>query len=132
MLSIIYWTLTILIPVAYLINGIKKKDLLFIRTGFVLIIVALITIHYYYQLLPVEIDMLAGGLILITMSYALIKYLHTPKHGFSFENTNRNRKDLLNAEALIIAQVFGKSNAKQKGFEFGGGSSGGGGATGNF
>ncbi|MEO8711622.1 MAG: hypothetical protein ABI405_05830 [Parafilimonas sp.] len=131
-LAMIYWILTFLIPVAYILYGLMKKDLLFIRTGIVLFIISIITIHYYYQLLPVEIDMLIGGLILIVISYLLIKYLRTPKHGFTFKNINPNKKDLLNAEALIIAQVFGKSNNKQKGFEFGGGSSGGGGATGNY
>lgn len=131
-LGIVYWILTIIIPVAYLVYGIIKKDLMFIRTGFILIIITILTIHYYYHPLPTEIDMLIGGLLLIAISYALIQYLRTPKHGFSFENTGRNKKDLLNAEALIVAQVFGRSNTQQKGFEFGGGSSGGGGATGNY
>ncbi len=130
--GVIFWILTVLIPVVYFIYGIRKKDLLFIRTGFALFIATILTIRYYYTFLPAEIDMLIAGIIIIVISYALIKYLRTPKHGFSFENTNRNRKELLNTEAVIIAQVFGKSNAKQKGFDFGGGSSGGGGATGNY
>lgn len=131
-LSSIYWLLTILIPVFYFIYGIRKKDLLFIRTALVLLIATISTIRYYYNLLPAEVDMLVAGIILIAVSYALIKYLRTPKHGFSFENNNLKRKELLNAEAIIIAQVFGKPGAQQKGFDYGGGSSGGGGATGNY
>ncbi len=131
-LAIVYWIFTVLIPVSYILYGIIKKDLLFIRTGIVLSIASILTIRYYYKLLPAEIDMLIGGLLLIAISYAFIQYLRTPKHGFTFQNTNRNKKDLLNAEALIIAQVFGKSSNKHKGFEFGGGSSGGGGATGSY
>jgi len=130
--AIVYWFFTLSIPLAYMLYGVLKKDLLFIRTGSVLSIISILTIRYYYKLLPAEIDMLIAGLILIALSYALIKYLRTPKHGFTFQNINRNKKDLLNAEALIIAQVFGKSNNKHKGFEFGGGSSGGGGATGEY
>jgi len=130
--AIVYWIFTLLIPVAYILYGIIKKELLFIRAGIVLFIVSILTIRYYYQLLPVETEMLIWGSLLIIISYALIKYLHTIKHGFTFKNTNRNKKDLLNAEALIIAQVFGKTGNKTKGFEFGGGSSGGGGATGSF
>ena len=109
-----------------------KRDLVFIRTGIVLFIVSILTIRYYYKLLPAEIDMLIGGLILIAVTYVFIKYLHAPKDGFTFQNTSGNRKELLNVEALIIAQVFGKSNTKNKGFEFGGGSSGGAGATGEY
>jgi hypothetical protein len=130
-LGIIYWILTCLIPVTYIIYGIIKKELLFIRTGIVLLIIAIVTIHYYYQLLPAEIDMLIGGLILIAISYVLIKYLRSSKRGFTFKKINPS-KDLLNAEALIVAQVFGKSHTKHTGVEFGGGSSGGGGATGNY
>lgn len=131
-LGILYWILTVLIPIVYVVYGIRKRDLLFIRIGFVLLIATILTIHYYHQFLPPEIDMLIGGLSLIAISYALMKYLSIPKRGFTFENTNRNKKELMNVEALIIAQLFGKSNNKQKGFEFGGGSSGGGGATGNY
>ncbi len=131
-LSMLYWILSVLIPIVYIVYGLRKRDLLFIRIGFVLLIATILTIHYYHQFLPPEINMLIGGLSLIAISYALTKYLRIPKHGYSFENTYRNKKELMNVEALIIAQVFGKSNNKQKGFEFGGGSSGGGGATGNY
>lgn len=130
--AIIYWIFTVFIPVAYIIYGIIKRDHLFIRTGVILVIASILTIRYYYSLLPAETEMLIGGLLLVVISYALIKYLRTVKHGFTFQNMNRNKKDLLNAEALIIGQVFGKQSNKHEGFEFGGGSSGGAGASGSF
>lgn len=131
-MSWLFWIFTILIPAAYFFYGILKRDMLFMRTGIVLLFATIFTIRYYYTFLPAEIEMLAGGLILIAISWLLIRYLHKPKHGFSFNKNYNNEKHLRNIEALIIAQAFGKKTTETKTFEFGGGSSGGGGATGNY
>lgn len=128
----LFWIFTIAIPPAYIFYGIKKKDLLFIRTGLLLIAITIFTVRYYYSILDAEVAMMIAGLILIAKSYFLIKFLKTPKQGFTFENTGFVSKELLNAEALIIAQTFGEKKSPEHGFEFGGGSSGGGGATGDF
>ena len=126
-----FWIFTIMVPLIYLAWGVAKKDILFIRTGLGLLAVTVFTIRYYYSFYPAEIEMLVIGILLIAITYALIKYMRTPKYGFSFEK-DPYKKDLSNAEALIIAQTFGEKTSEAKGFEFGGGSSGGGGATGNY
>jgi hypothetical protein len=96
-------------------------------------VAGILTVRYYHTILPAEVAMSIFGMLLITISYALIKYLATPKRGFTFEDDGHRNKNLLNAEALIIAQVFGKKAAvQQDGVQFGGGSSGGAGATGNY
>jgi uncharacterized membrane protein YgcG len=125
------WTFTIMVPLIYLAWGVAKKDILFIRTGLGLFAATIFTIRYYYSFYPAEIEMLVSGILLIAISYVLIKYLRTPKQGFSFEK-DPYRNNVSNAEALIIAQTFGKKASESKGFDFGGGSSGGGGATGNY
>ena len=72
-------------------------------------------------------------ILIVAITYALIKYLSTPKKGFTFENTGYKEKMMIDAEALIIAQVFGKKHIPQNNtVQFGGGSSGGGGATGGY
>ena len=132
-LNWLFWIFTIVIPPLYVIWGILKKDLLFIRTGLGLLATTIFTLRYYgYPSWPGEIEMLVIGMVLITKCYVLIKYLHTPKLGFSFEKDAYNDNHLRNVEALIIAQTFGKKAVESKGFEFGGGSSGGGGATGDY
>ena len=128
----LFWIFTAIIPPAYIFYGIKKKDLLFIRTGLLLIAVTIFTVRYYYSVLDVEVAMIVAGLALITISYILIRYLKTPRRGFTFDNTGYAAKDMLNAEALIIAQTFGEKATVDSGVQFGGGSSGGGGATGSF
>ncbi len=128
----LFWILTISIPVIYVLYGIKRKDFLFIRTGLGLIAVTIFTVRYYHNILPLEISMLIAGAIMITVSYMLIQYLRIPKKGYTSADLDPRNKNILNAEALIIAQTFGTSSKSDNNNLFGGGSGGGGGATGDF
>lgn len=104
----VFWIYTLAVPPLYIFYGLKRKQSVFYRTGFVLLVAGILTVHYYYTVMPVEIAMIIFGILLIGISYALIKYLATPKKGFTFENNGAKGKSLIDAEALIIAQVFGK------------------------
>ena len=128
----LFWILTLIIPPAYIIYGIIKKDFLVMRTGLGLIAATIFTVKYYYTILPVEMEMLIAGIILIALSYALIKYLATPKYGFTSNDLYPSKKETLNAEALIIAETFNKQPTIESNGLYGGGSGGGGGATGEF
>jgi len=130
----LFWLFTVVIPLLYIGYGIKAKSLLFIRTGLVLIAAIIFTVRSYYAVMPIETAMALGGLLLIVISYLLIKYLQTPKHGFTFENTSKDKEGLANMEALVIAETFGKRVAGNNGndIKFGGGSAGGAGASGTF
>lgn len=128
----LFWVTTFAIPVIYIFYGVKRKDFLFIRTGLGLIAATIFTVRYYHNIFSAEISMLIAGSIIIALSYALIKYLEISKHGFTSRNLHPGNKNLLNAEALIIAQTFGHSPKTESSNIFGGGTGGGGGATGNF
>ena len=133
-----YWLFTIIIPVLYILKGIQNKDRILLRIGMLLIPATIFTIRYYHAIIPVEIAMTIGGILLIAMAYALIKYLHQPQNGFTYEIiAEGNAQDKFNVEGLIIAQSFnGIQNAGQPAADdaraFGGGSFGGGGASGDF
>ncbi|MEP7230585.1 MAG: hypothetical protein ABI691_10060 [Ginsengibacter sp.] len=128
----LFWIFTFSIPFIYIFYGIKRKDLLFIRTGLVLIAAAIFTIRYYHHVLSAEICMLIAGSVLIIVSYLLIQYLKEPRQGYTSAEVNPPGENLLNIEALIIARTLGTSSKTQDNSLFGGGSGGGGGATGNF
>lgn len=113
----LFWILTIIIPPFYILYGVIKRDFLFMRTGLVLIAATVLTIRHYHAILPAEIAMLIAGLLLISISYFLIKYLATAKNGYTFQYLHPANKRLLNAEALIIAQTF-KPGAKLKALHF--------------
>ena len=129
----IFWLFTILIPFIYLARGIQKKDAMLIRVGLILFAAIVFTIRYYHSLLPIEVMMVAGGLLLLIISYCLMKWLHQPKYGFtSRELISKNTADKLNIESLVIAQTFKPGTDAADNTKFGGGSFGGGGASGDY
>ena len=133
-LSILIWILTIALPFCYIYMGIKNKDRLIGRVGLVLIVAIVFTIRQFYSLLPIEILMLSGGVILIALAYYLSKYLQPEKYGFtslpvSAELSNGRSQ----IESLIIAETFsGMPQPTTSTTNFGGGNFGGGGASGEF
>ena len=128
----LFWIFTTCTPLLYIICGIQKKNSILIRVGLLLIAAIVFTVRYYYSVMPVEAVMLLGGIILIVISYALTRYLAQPKKGFTSAEVNtRPLKDTMNVEGLVIAETFAGNNAESN-TEFGRGSFGGGGASGDF
>jgi hypothetical protein len=132
----LFWILTVALPLFYIYQGIRKKDALFLWTGLALIVATVFTVRYYYSVMPVEWALVIGGIVMITISYGLIRYLKTPKHGFtSEENGRKHLLENLHLESLVIAETFagaGAVKAPANDFQFGGGSGGGGGAGGQY
>jgi len=128
----LFWIFTITIPLLYILRGVQKKDVVLLRIGLILVAAIVFTVKYYYTVLPVEILMVLGGAIMIAISYAVTNYLAQPKNGFTSVRLNsRPDKDKLNIEALLIAETFGATEPAADA-KFGGGSTGGGGASGEF
>jgi len=127
------WTLTILIPPAYLYYGIRKKDPIFIWLGMALSAIAIITIRYYYHFIAVEWAMTIAGLLLIGLAYILFRVLKTPRHGFTSAGagTNKASKESLAIGSLSLAETVAPASTTT-GLKFGGGTSGGGGAGGQY
>lgn len=131
-LAWVFWLFTATIPPGYLLYGIYKKDLLFIRTGLFLIAISVFTVRYYYPFASAEIIMLVAGAVLVVVSLILIKYLAAGRYGFSFTPASRNRA-MPEIESLVIAQTFGQKHpASEDSSLFKGGSGGGAGATGEY
>ena len=134
-LSWLWWLLTVIIPIIYLIRGIQKKDIIFLWAGLALVAAAIFTVRYYYHILPAELAMIIGGSVLIGGTYGLIRYLHSPKYGLtSIASDDPHLLEKLHIEALIAAETFhtAATQPADTGVHFGGGSGGGGGATGEF
>lgn len=131
-LALVFYLFTALIPLAYVYFGLKKKDKILLWIGLLLIVLAVLTFKYYYGLHHPEYTLTIAGIIAIATASFSIKYLKTPKYGITFDQ-GYGEEELLgsNAEALIIAQSFTQT-PHHKTIDFGGGSSGGAGATGNW
>lgn len=131
----LFWTTTIIIPIVYMLLGIQKKNLLLLRIGLLLSAASAYTIRYYYSLLSIEAIMTLTGLLLIVLAYALVRYLHTPKYGFTYHpNNHAHLFERLQAESLIITETFAtpQTPSRSADFKFGGGTGGGGGADGSW
>ncbi|WP_298735424.1 hypothetical protein [uncultured Chitinophaga sp.] len=129
----LFWTTTILIPIIYLVLGIRQKNISLLRIGLLLAAASIYTIRYYYSILSIEAAMTLCGGLLIAVAYTLIRYLHTPKHGFTYQPVNHAQLfERLQAESLIITETFStpQAPARNTDFKFGGGTGGGGGAEG--
>ena len=127
----LFYFFTFAIPVFYIFWGLKTKDRLMLRMALLLVVVSILTIRYYHVILPIETAMTFGGFILLDISYFLIRYLQTPKYGLTYQNEEEGNR-LLNLEGILIAQTFGGAHKPNTDPNFGGGSFGGGGASGGF
>ena len=129
----VFWIFTVAVPLIYLFRGIQIKDTLLIRSGLLLIAATVITIYFYFPLLPVEFLMAILGSILLGLAYLLTRYLSTPKYGFIYTEvavTSMSEKPQI--ESLIIAETFSNGQIPGDATKFGGGSFGGGGSTSDF
>ena len=129
----LFWFFTFIIPFVYIFRGLQKKDVVLLRVGLLLAAAIVFTIRYYYAVLPLELVMVIGGLVLILIAYAVIQYLQKPKHGFTYTiNTDKNLLDKINLEGIVIAETFTPVQPADSNTSFGNGSFGGGGASGDF
>jgi len=130
----LFWILTVATPLFYIYRGIQKKDPVFLWAGLGLIAAAVFTIRHYYSVLPLEWALVIGGILLIAVSYTLIKYLRIPRYGFTSEEVDEQHLLAnLHIESLVIAETFAPAaSPASNDFQFGGGSGGGGGAGGQY
>lgn len=127
----VFWTITIVVPIIYLIAGLRKKDTVLLRTGMFLIAGLLYTIRFYYNAMSSEIFFIIVGATMLILAWVVSRYLHEEKHGF----TSRKLQATTGAsvgESMIIAETLSGESVQQSGNAFGGGSFGGGGSSSEF
>lgn len=131
-----FYAFTLIVPLIYLTQALKTKDRIMLWISFLAITFSIYTIRFYYSVLPIEVALTFGGIILFGIAYFSIKNLKEKESGLTFRPDRINHSDaLLNAEALIVASAFGmKPEVKPETspMEFGGGGFSGGGSEGNF
>ena len=129
----LFWLFTISVPLVYIAWGIIKKDIVLIRTGLLLSIFIVLTVRFYYAVLPAETAMILAGVILIVIAYALGKLLKPSRAGFTALQTaaHTDKTIIQNLEAIVIAETLSSGQPQQQN-RFGGGNFGGGGAGGDF
>ena len=131
--AFLFYTLTVLIPVAYLYVGIVNKDIVILRTSLLVLAFSVFTFKYYYGFDHPEIILTISGIILLAIALLLFNYLKVIRNGFTRENLISEKWTNMNAEAFVISQTLGGNQVKVDGsFQGKGGSFGGGGSSGSF
>ncbi|HZG24724.1 MAG TPA: hypothetical protein VEZ17_09105 [Chitinophagaceae bacterium] len=131
--NLFFWVFTIVVPFVYIIRGIQKKDAILLRVGLFLAAVMVWTVRPVFQEIAWESIMTTIGVLLIAVSYIIIRYLGKPRHGFTYaEPAFKTEIDKLQLESLVIVESFGQPGKPADGGRFGGGSGGGAGASGDF
>lgn len=131
-----FYGFTFIVPIVYLVQALKTKDRIMLWISFLAIGFSIYIIRFYYAVLPIEVALTLGGLILFAIAYFSIKKLKGKESGLTFKPDRINHSDaILNAEALVVASTFGmKPEVKPQAspMEFGGGGFSGGGSDGSF
>lgn len=133
-LAFVFYATTFIIPAFYIAYSLFKKDRIMLFVGIATFAYSIFTIRFYYQLLPIEIALVIGGIILFAVAYLSIKRLEFKEKGLTFKADRGSESNLLkNAQALIVStQVPNAPVQNQGNMPFGGGGFSGGGAGDSF
>jgi hypothetical protein len=126
----VFYALTAGIPLLYIVLGLRRADRPTLLVGLLALAFSLFTLRHYRSVLPPEVAAVIGGAVLLVISGVSLRALRPARFGLTSLPDDEPR--FFNLENLIQAQTAHAPNAPAAGFEFGGGQSGGGGATGTF
>ncbi|MFB9109910.1 hypothetical protein [Flavobacterium gyeonganense] len=131
-----FWVFTFIVPVIYVVYSLKSKDRIMLWISFLAIAFSFYSFRFYHSVLPIEVALTLGGIMMFAVAFYFIRKLKTKESGLTFKPDRiSNSNAFLHAEALIIASSFGmKPEAKpsESPMEFGGGDFSGGGSEGTF
>ena len=130
-----FYAFTLIVPITYLFQALKTKDRIMLWISFLAIAFTIFTIRFYYSVLPIEVALTLGGLVLFGIAYFSIQKLKNKENGLTFKPDRINNSNaFLNAQTLIVASTFGlKPEIKTDSpMDFGGGGFSGGGSDGSF
>ncbi len=131
--AFLFYALTVLIPVAYLYFGIKRRDVVLLRVSLLAIALSVFTFKYYYSLGHPEITLTLAGAILLLVTVWLFNYLKIIRGGFTREKLLSEKWNNINLGAFVVSQTLGGNQpGTESQFHGGGGKFGGGGSSGEF
>ncbi len=128
---IVLLILNIVIPAVYIFYGSIKKQPAFLRIGFVTLAATKVTIFYFYPFVSGEIWLITGGCFMILIGYVGMLFFRNGKYGFTSNSNKSLQQNLINIQTIISVQAA-QQHTPDSGIQFGGGSSGGAGASGNW
>jgi len=132
--AFLFYGFTFLIPIFYIVLALKKKSYKFLIVGLLTFAFSIFTIRYYYSVMPPEIALILGGILLFGFAcFAILKLKHK-ESGVTFKpDRNTDKNTLMYAQAIIInSQLQAHQPSSDDPMAFGGGGFSGGGAGESF
>ncbi len=128
----VFYLLTFAIPLLYIFFGLKYKMRALLILGMLTLGCSVLTIRYYYSILPAETALIVAGVLLFALAYACIRKLKGKESGITFERDRHSDKNSLMYAQVILAnsQISVKPPVSDSGpMPFGGGGFSGGGSS---
>ncbi|RZK54013.1 MAG: hypothetical protein EOO59_11840, partial [Hymenobacter sp.] len=82
-LAPLFYVFTAGIPLIYIALGLRRHDRLLLVLGLLAVAFSLFTLRYYRSVLPPAVAATAGGAVLLAVALGVLRYLRTPRHGFT-------------------------------------------------
>jgi hypothetical protein len=134
--AIFFWAFTISIPLVYLFFSLKNKDRMMLWIGFLALCFGIFTIRMYHHILPPEVALTIGGLVVFAFAYFSIKKTKYNETGITFKADRfTNPNAFANLQTLVVASQFGikpEAKVEESPMKFVGGGFSGGGSNGEF
>ncbi|OON70605.1 hypothetical protein [Hymenobacter sp. CRA2] len=132
-LAPLFYLFTAGIPLVYLLQGLRRPDRTWLWLGLLTAAFSVFTLRYYRSVLPAPWAATLAGALLTGVAVWATRYLRRPHHGLTAA-ADEAEDPQLNLESLIVAQTAhsAPTATEAAGVQFGGGHSGGGGATGAY
>lgn len=132
-LAPLFYLTTAAIPLLYLAQGLRRPDRTWLWLGLLTAAFSIFTLRYYRSLMPAPLAATLAGAFLVGLTVWATRYLRLARYGLTSDPDDAEDPQL-NLESLIVAQTAHSAPAHvpETGVQFGGGHSGGGGATGAY
>jgi hypothetical protein len=134
--ALFFWAFTFIIPAVYLVYSLKNKDRMMLWIGFLALCFSFFSFRMYHHVLPPEVALTIGGLVLFAFTYFAIKKTKFNETGITFKADRFTDPNAFsNLQTLVAASQFGlkpEVKAEDSPMEFGGGGFSGGGSNGEF
>lgn len=134
--ALFFWAFTISVPALYLFFSLKKKDRMLLWIGFLTLCFSIFTIRIYHHILPPEVALTIGGILLFAFTYFSIRKLKYRETGITFKADRfTDANAFANLQVLATTSQFGlkpEIKTPESPIEFGGGNFSGGGSSGNY
>lgn len=130
--GVMFMILTAIIPLAYILAGLYKKDRIILISGLFILFLSALTFQKYNPAIQPEWLLTLGGVFLLAVSFIASRYLRSNNRIFDVREPSAS-DDFLQAEGIVLGTTFSSTASSAKaGNQFGGGQFGGGGAGSSF